>query len=63
MIVIATGSRDSLTVYEHVKISIRELEQENQISPINVELIDHEVAEIFEKSSRAEVKQNVESLQ
>ncbi|XP_046863856.1 transcription elongation factor SPT6-like [Xenia sp. Carnegie-2017] len=56
VIVIATGSRDSLTVYEVVKISIRELEQENQISPINVELIDHEVAEIFEKSSRAETE-------
>ena len=34
---------------------MRELEQENQIAPINVELVDHEVAEIFEKSPRAEV--------
>lgn len=55
VIVVATGSRDSQSVLEDVKLSMRELEQENQVAPINVELVDHEVAEIFEKSSRAEV--------
>ena len=55
VIVVATGSRDSQSVLEDIKLSMRELEQENQVAPINVELVDHEVAEIFEKSSRAEV--------
>ncbi len=55
VIVVATGSRDSQSVLEDIKLSMRELEQENQMAPINVELVDHEVAEIFEKSSRAEV--------
>ena len=56
MIVVATGSRDSQSVLEDIKLSMRELEQENQMAPINVELVDHEVAEIFEKSSRSEVQ-------
>ena len=55
VITIATGCRDSLTILEDIKLSIQELEQENQMPPINVELVDHEVAEIFEKSPRAEV--------
>ena len=55
VITVATGCRDSLSVLEDIKLSIQELEQENQMTPINVELVDHEVAEIFEKSSRAEV--------
>jgi transcription elongation factor SPT6 len=56
VIVVATGSRDSQSVLEDIKLSMRELEQENQMAPINVELVDHEVAEIFEKSSRSEVQ-------
>ena len=55
VIAVATGSRDSQSVLEDIKLSMRELEQENQIAPINVEMVDHEVAEIFEKSPRAEV--------
>ncbi|CAB4018053.1 Transcription elongation factor SPT6 [Paramuricea clavata] len=56
VIVVATGSRDSQSVLEDIKLSMRELEQENQMAPINVELVDHEVAEIFEKSSRSETE-------
>lgn len=55
VIVVGTGSRDCQSVLEDIKLSMRELEQENQVATISVELVDHEVAEIFEKSSRAEV--------
>lgn len=62
MITVATGSRDSQSVLEDIKLSIQELEQENQMAPINVELVDHEVAEIFEKSSRAEVRPRIRNM-
>ena len=55
VIVVATGSRDCQSVLDDIKLSMGELEQENQMAPINVEMVDHEVAEIFEKSPRAEV--------
>lgn len=42
-------------IMEDVKEVIAELEQEDQMSPISVELVDNEVAQVFQASNRAEV--------
>ena len=56
VIAVTSESRDANMVVEDVKLILSELEQEEQIAPINVELIDNEVAMIFENSTKAQVR-------
>ena len=47
--------RETLSVIEELKQIVNELEQEQQISPINIELVQTDIAKIFAASKRAEV--------
>lgn len=55
--VIAVGavSREATSVVDDIKMCLAELEQENQMTPIGVELVDCEVANIYQASPRSEV--------
>ncbi|ESO05770.1 hypothetical protein HELRODRAFT_191379 [Helobdella robusta] len=54
--VIAVGaeSRDVLTVIDDLKNIVSELEQEQQIAPISIELIDNELARVYAASKKAD---------
>ncbi|XP_031559934.1 transcription elongation factor SPT6-like [Actinia tenebrosa] len=54
--VIAVGaiSREAISVVEDIKMCLAELEQENQMAPIGVELVDTEVARIYQASPRSD---------
>lgn len=49
--------RQTLDVIEDIKRCISELETEQQMAPINVELVDSNVANIYANSKTAEVGQ------
>ena len=50
---ISAECRDAIQVYEDVNRVVQELEQEQQMSHIYVELVDGEVARIYQDSPRA----------
>lgn len=55
-VVAVTGQcREAQNVVDDIRFCIVDLEQEQQMSPIYVELIDGEVAKIYEASPRSEV--------
>ncbi|XP_064612097.1 transcription elongation factor SPT6-like [Liolophura sinensis] len=54
VVAVTAESRDATMIMEDVKEVIAELEQEDQMSPISVELVDNEVAQVFQASNRAE---------
>ncbi|XP_076452893.1 transcription elongation factor SPT6-like [Babylonia areolata] len=54
VIAITAESRTSCMLMDDIKDILAELEQEEQIPPINVELVDNEVAMIFENSTKAQ---------
>ena len=62
--VIAVGaeSRDAVSIIDDLKFVIGELEQEHQIPPINVELVDTELGRVFSNSKKAEVMHVCPSL-
>ena len=47
--------RDALMIVDDIKKVIAELEQEAQMPPISVELVDNELAMVFANSARADV--------
>ena len=47
---------DALMIIEDIKTVITELEQEQQMAPINVELVDNELAMVYEGTQKAEVR-------
>ena len=55
VIAVTAETRDAMMIVEDVKMILSELEQEEQIPPINVELVDNEVAMIFENSNKSQV--------
>lgn len=55
VIAIAAECRDASNVMEDVSRAVQELQQEQQMSHINVELVDAEVARIYQDSPRAQV--------
>ena len=55
MVAVSAESREAQSVVDDIKGSIAELEQENQMGTISVELVDSEVARVFQSSARAEV--------
>jgi hypothetical protein len=61
VIALSAETRDATYVLEDIKLIVSELEQEEQITPINVELMDNEVAMIFENSSKAQVTEELHS--
>jgi transcription elongation factor SPT6 len=56
VIAVASISREATTVMEDIKMCLAELEQENQMAPIGVELVDSEVARIYQASPRSDVR-------
>jgi transcription elongation factor SPT6 len=46
---------EAMTLIEDLKLTVEELEQEQQMALINVELVDNELACVFANSKRAEV--------
>ena len=42
-------------IIDDIKTVITELEQEQQMAPINVELVDNELAMVYENTQKAEV--------
>ncbi|EDO33602.1 predicted protein [Nematostella vectensis] len=54
VIAVAAVSREATTIVEDIKLCLAELEQEHQMSPIGVELVDGEVARIYQTSIRAD---------
>lgn len=56
VVAVAAESRQTLDVIEDIKRCITELETEQQMAPINVELVDSNVANIFANSKTAETE-------
>ncbi|GFO10563.1 LOW QUALITY PROTEIN: transcription elongation factor spt6, partial [Plakobranchus ocellatus] len=54
VIAVTSESRQALMIIDDIKAIISELEMERQMPPINVELVDNELAMIFENTNRAE---------
>ena len=50
---VGTTSREALSVVEDIKEVVNELEQESEMSPINVELIDIDLATVYMNSAKA----------
>ncbi len=48
--------RDSLNLMEDIREVVAELEQEQQMAPINVELVDNELSIIYMNSKKSEVR-------
>lgn len=47
--------RDALMIVDDIKAVIEELCQEQQMTPIHVELVDNELAMVYENSNKAQV--------
>ena len=52
---ISAENRDAIKIYEDISQAMNELEQEQQMARVYVELVDGEVARIFQDSPRGEV--------
>ena len=55
VVAVTAQCREALSVVEDIRRCIIDLEQQQQMSPIHVEIVDGEVATIFEASPRSEV--------
>ncbi|GFR73722.1 transcription elongation factor SPT6 [Elysia marginata] len=53
VIAVTSESRQALMIIDDIKAIISELEMEQHMPPINVELVDNELAMIFENTNRA----------
>ena len=49
--------RDAMMLMEDLREIVTELEQESQMAPVNIELVDNELAVVFMNSKKAEVNQ------
>lgn len=56
VIAVSAESREAMMICDDVKLILNELEQEEHLPPISVELVDNEVAMIFENSNKAQVQ-------
>ncbi|KAL8562544.1 hypothetical protein ACOMHN_045809 [Nucella lapillus] len=56
VIAVTSESRTSAMLVDDIKEILAELEQEEQIAPISVELVDNEVAMIYENSTKAKME-------
>ncbi|XP_005089175.1 transcription elongation factor SPT6 isoform X2 [Aplysia californica] len=56
VIAVTSESRQALMIIDDIKAIISELEMEQQMPAINVELVDNELAMIFENTKRAETE-------
>nr|KAG5690166.1 hypothetical protein BaRGS_013623 [Batillaria attramentaria] len=56
VVAVTAESRDAMMISDDVKFILSELEQEEQMPPINVELVDNEVAMIFENSNKSQTE-------
>ena len=55
VVAVAAECRDATSVMEDITRAVQEIEQEHQMSHVYVELVDSEIARIFQDSPRAEV--------
>ena len=55
VVAVAATSREVLMVMEDIKAVLTELEQEEQMPPINVELVDNELAMVYSNCKKSEV--------
>ncbi|XP_014787232.1 transcription elongation factor SPT6 [Octopus bimaculoides] len=53
VVAVSGESRESLMIIDDIKAIISELEQEQDMPPINVELVEHDLALVYENSNRA----------
>lgn len=56
VVAVTAQCREALNVAEDIRRCIMDLEQQQQMSPIHVEIVDGEVARIFEASPRSEAE-------
>ncbi|KAI8507404.1 Transcription elongation factor SPT6 [Branchiostoma belcheri] len=56
VIVIGAENRDAQSVIDDVKLCVKELEEEEQLAPIAVELLDNELSRFIMNSPRAEME-------
>ncbi|PVD31669.1 hypothetical protein C0Q70_07087 [Pomacea canaliculata] len=56
VIAVSAESREAMMICDDVKLILNELEQEEHLPPISVELVDNEVAMIFENSNKAQAE-------
>lgn len=57
VVTVSCWCRQALMIIDDIKSIVSELEMEQQMPAINVELVDNELAMIFENTKRAEVCQ------
>ena len=55
VIAVTAQCREALSVADDIRHCIIDLEQQQQMAPIHVEIVDGEVAKIYEASPRSEV--------
>ncbi|XP_071094189.1 transcription elongation factor SPT6-like [Haliotis cracherodii] len=56
VVAVTAESRDALRVIEDIKQLIGDLEQEEQMAPISVELMDNELAMVYEASNKSQAE-------
>ena len=56
VVAIAAANRDALYLMDDIRQCLMHLEQEHQMASIAIELVDDEVARIYQSSRRAKVK-------
>ncbi|KAJ8312685.1 hypothetical protein KUTeg_010058 [Tegillarca granosa] len=56
VVAVSAESRDALMIVDDIKSVIEELCQEQQMTPIHVELVDNELAMVYENSNKAQAE-------
>ena len=62
VVAVTAQCREAQNVVDDFRFCISQLEQEHQMAPIFVELVDGEVARIYEASPRAEVGNSLQTI-
>ena len=55
VIAVAGMDREAMTILEDLRTLVAELEQEQQMAPINVELVDTELSQVYANCKKGEV--------
>lgn len=63
VVAVTAESKEALRIVEEVQRLIQELTEEAEMPAINVELVDNEVAMVYENSNKGQVSHGVQKLQ
>lgn len=63
VVAVTAESKEALRIVEEVQRLIQELTEEAEMPAINVELVDNEVAMVYENSNKGQVRHGVRELQ